>query len=384
MPFLRDIVRLLQSQTANEGPIAWQAAEHFALSIVNAEGSQPNVEPSERMAFEQLARVADLHVASATGLRTATSGAGPMVTAVNRGQWARETLRAYKPYFEHMAQASPAAEPDEEPTDADDPTAFLGPLIEMMAPTMAGMMAGSMVGNLAKRALGPYTLPIPRAGDDIGIILANVQTFGDEWSLPQDDLRLWVCLHEVAHHAVLGVPHLRARLVELLHAYLAGFESDSTALERQFGNIDPANFDPTTGVAELFGDPLALLGRIQTARQRELRQQLDPLIALVVGVVDHVIERVGRPLLTSYAPLTEALHRRRVLADPADRFVEELFGLELTQATYDRGQAFVGGVVERAGEDALARLWVSERELPTPAEIDAPGLWLARIDLPQE
>jgi hypothetical protein len=27
-------------------------------------------------------------------------------------------------------------------------------------------------------------------------------------------------------------------------------------------------------------------------------------------------------------------------------------------------------------------LWVSERELPTPAELDAPGLWLARIDLP--
>jgi uncharacterized protein (DUF2342 family) len=39
-------------------------------------------------------------------------------------------------------------------------------------------------------------------------------------------------------------------------------------------------------------------------------------------------------------------------------------------------------VVERAGEDGLARLWATERELPTPAEVDAPGLWLARIDLP--
>ena len=47
----------------------------------------------------------------------------------------------------------------------------------------------------------------------------------------------------------------------------------------------------------------------------------------------------------------------------------------------DRGRAFVNGVVERAGEDALPRLWRDELDLPTPAEVDAPGLWLARIGL---
>ena len=62
--------------------------------------------------------------------------------------------------------------------------------------------------------------------------------------------------------------------------------------------------------------------------------------------------------------------------------MERLFGLELGQAQYDRGQAFVRGVLERAGDDGLNRLWRSAAELPTPAEIDAPGLWLARIDLP--
>ena len=41
-------------------------------------------------------------------------------------------------------------------------------------------------------------------------------------------------------------------------------------------------------------------------------------------------------------------------------------------------------MVERAGEEGLARLWESDRTLPTPAEVDAPGLWLERIDLPDE
>ena len=40
------------------------------------------------------------------------------------------------------------------------------------------------------------------------------------------------------------------------------------------------------------------------------------------------------------------------------------------------------GVIERAGEEGLARLWESEKMLPSPPEIEAPGLWLARIDLP--
>lgn len=383
VPFFGDLAKMLQSQMQGQGPIAWDAAQQFALSIAVEGGSEPNVDPSARIALEELARVADLQVAHATGLRTSTTSSGLVVTAVTRTQWVRDTLAAYRPRFERLAGSLPRAEP--EPPDpslaAGDPTAFLGPLFSMMAPMLSGMMAGSMVGNLAQRALGPYTLPLPRSGDEIGIVLANLDTFGEEWSLPSDDLRLWVCLHEVAHHAVLGVPHVRQRLESLLDEYLSGFEADSTALERRLGDLDPMSMDPSQGPMAMFGDPELLLGAIQSPGQLAMRPQLDAIVTLVVGVVDHVIETVGANLLSSYGSITEAMRRRRVQADPADRFVEHLFGLELSQATYDRGQAFVSGVIERAGPDGLARLWHSDRELPTPAEIDAPGLWLARIDL---
>jgi uncharacterized protein (DUF2342 family) len=94
------------------------------------------------------------------------------------------------------------------------------------------------------------------------------------------------------------------------------------------------------------------------------------------------MDDIGQGLIGSYGMVTEAMRRRRVTADPSDRFVERLLGLELSQAQYERGATFISGVVERAGPKALERLWASERELPTPAEVDAPGLWLARIDLP--
>jgi uncharacterized protein (DUF2342 family) len=96
------------------------------------------------------------------------------------------------------------------------------------------------------------------------------------------------------------------------------------------------------------------------------------------------MDQVGAKLIGSYGMLTEALRRRRVETTDADRFVERLLGLELTQAVYDRGAAFVDGVVERAGEAGLARLWEGERMLPSPPEVEAPGLWLARIDLPAD
>ena len=64
-----------------------------------------------------------------------------------------------------------------------------------------------------------------------------------------------------------------------------------------------------------------------------------------------------------------------------DRVLARLSGRALAETTDARGSRFVNGVLERAGEEGLARLWANVDNLPTPAEIEAPGLWLARIDL---
>ena len=184
-------------------------------------------------------------------------------------------------------------------------------------------------------------------------------------------------------HSVLRIPHVRASVDDLLATYAAGFEPDPSALEDRLGALELDLSDPSamSGMQSLFSDPEMLLGAIQSQTQRDMLPRFEALIAAIVGYVDHVVDRVGSSLLSNTTMISEAVRRRRVEADASDRFVERLFGLELTQAAYDRGAAFVAGVVERAGEDGLVRLWESERTLPTPAEIDAPGLWLARIEL---
>jgi putative hydrolase len=215
------------------------------------------------------------------------------------------------------------------------------------------------------------------------ILVPNLDEFGNEWSLPADDLRLWICLHEIAHHAVLGVPHVRARFEALLTEYTTKFRNDPRALEEHLGDLDlTGGPESMARIQQALGEPGALLGAIQSPEQRALLPRLEALVAVVVGVVDHVMDEVGTKLISSYGMLTEALRRRRVETAEADRFVERLLGLELTQGVYDRGAAFVDGVIERAGRDGLARLWEGDAMLPSPPEVDAPGLWLARIDLP--
>ena len=385
MPFFGDIARMLGQQ----GGAAWDSARQLAISVATGGASEPNVDPVERMSIEQLARVADLRVADVTGLTTSVGGRAVSVVPVNRTRWVMDSLEAYRPLVERLAQSLGPDEADlqDEPDDHGDPMAgmFSG-MLRMFQPMVLAMTAGSMVGHLAQRSLGQYDLPIPRPttgpnADELLLVVPNLDAFADEWSLSAEDLRLWICVHEVAHHAVLGVPHVRARMDDLLLRYVSAFRNDPAALEERIGQIDVSDPAALANLQEVMGSPDVILGAITSPEQDALRPQLEALVAVVVGVVDHVVDVVGAELITDYPMLTEALRRRRVEAAAADRFVERLFGLELTQATYDRGSTFVAGVLERAGEDGLRRLWTSDEMLPTPAEVDAPGLWLARIDL---
>ncbi len=389
MPFFGDLLKMLGTQ----GPVQWDGARQLALSIATGGEGEPNVDPMERIRFEQLARVADLQVAKATGLSTSTTGRSVTITPVTRTQWTLATLDAYKPLIERMAVALhppteggpglPAPLPGEE-LSGDPTEAWLGQIMGLLSPMLLGMTTGSLVGHLATRSFGLYDLPVPRpAGDDLLVVAANVEAFAQDWSMDGDDLRLWVCLHQLTHHAVLGVPHVRARLQQLLDEFAGAFESDPDALGTKLGelDIDPTGGDPMARFQELMGDPEVVLGAVRSPRQLDLLPQLEALVTVVVGYVDHVMDSVGGGLIGSYGQVTEAVRRRRVEASASDRFVERLLGLELTQEVFDRGRAFVDGIVERAGAEGLERLWSSAEVLPTPNEVAAPGLWLARIDL---
>ena len=377
LPIFGDLGKLLSQQASS----TWETARQFAVALATDAQSEPNVDPADRIALGELARVAELHVANATGLSITRAGQAASIVPVTRAQWATATLDAYRGLLEPIGSVSSPAENVE--TSIDPAQAMFGQIMKMIGPVMMSMTAGSMVGNLARRSLGQYDLPIPRDGSELMVVPANIDELADAWSLDPSDLRLWVCLSELTHHAVLSIPHVRQRIDDLLAEYVGGFEADPDALESRLSDLDLANTDSLSGLQSVLGDPEVILGAVQSPAQRVLLPQITALVTVIAGYVDWTMDSIGSGLIGSYQRLSEALRRRRVTAEAADRFIERMFGLELSQEQYDRGAAFASGVVERAGTEGLTRLWRSARELPTPAEVDAPGLWLARIDLPE-
>jgi putative hydrolase len=386
-----DLLKLLRT----EGPINWELTRQLAQAVATGGEAEPNVDPVARIRLEELLRVAELHVADATGLATSASGATLTVNPVGRAQWAWFTLEDWRSLIEAMARSLSPKEglpkegdvtaeetrpdlPGGEPLGGEaDLSDLLGQWASALGPTLLGMQFGSTVGHLAQKAMGQYDLPIPRPPrDQLLVVPSNLESFSKDWSLPQDDVRLWVCIGEIAHHAVLSRPGVRERLQGLLHDYVSGFRPDSTSFEDKLSGLDPS--DPAA-LQRAIGDPTALLGEAQTDEQRALLAQMEAIVSVLEGYVDNVLDTVGRRLISSYGPLSEALRRRRVERDQGQRFVERLFGLEMGQEQFDRGSAFVEGVIERAGEKGLVPLWKTADHLPTPAEVDAPGLWLERI-----
>lgn len=377
MPMFGEFAQML----AGQGPLNWDAAKQFAAVAATGGAAEANVEPSARIAVAELARILEMHVHDLTGLTTVF----PEVTPVTPGVWAQRTLEAYRPLFTELATSlgrRPNAAVDL--TDGADPMmAMMANLSQMMAPSMMGMAVGSMVGRMAARTFGQYDLPIPRGDNALLVVPANIDAFAADWSLPADEMRLWVLAQELTGHTLFSMPSLRAQYAAIVRSYVGGFRPDPSAVAERMMNLElDEAADPMRAVQQLLGDPAVLLGAVQSTEQAALAPQLDAATAAVVGCIDYLVDSVAVRVIGGDAlRIAEAVRRRRVESSPDDVFVHRLLGLRLTNEQVQRGKEFAGGVADRVGEAGLIALLGREAALPTPAEIDAPGLWIARLEL---
>ncbi len=399
---LGDLMNMLGTNAPNQ----WEMSRSFALNVATGGEAEPNVEPVQRIRLEQLSRVAELNVVEATGMPVSPDGRRLTCVPVGRGDWTMRALESWRPILTAMTPApgpipTATSEGDQGVTpdlfDGDDAMGGLGSLLGQWAtaigPMLFGLQVGSVVGHLAQRALGQYPLALPWApSDELLLVTSNIASFAKDWSLPEEEALLWVCARELASNSVLSRPAVRERMEELLLALAessASAQQDLAGLLRGFGGPEGIGGAGGTGGMDLeslqgmFDDPEALLGELLTPESRRSSDQLTGLAVVIDGYSDHVADLVGQKLVGSHSQLTEAWYRRRTERGKGEEAAGALFGLDLDESQVNRGRSFISGVVERAGEEGLARLWISANHLPTPSEVDAPGLWLERISLPE-
>jgi putative hydrolase len=389
---LNEAMRILQSPGPLNWEIARQTAEQVALDGEDGPADE-SITDATRAELAELARAAVGPVVGATGLDDVLT---LPVGVVDRRTWARRHLDGLRPVLETLAttmQDSLASDLDE----ADDAAveemtsdmlgmpmgaAGMRGLMSMLGPVLLGAQTGSMIGYLAQYALGSYDLPLPSVDPPrVTFVAPNIDRFADAWSLEPREVRMAVAITETVRAAQRTRPWVRERLVQIARDYVGAFALDPRAFDEAFGDVDPADSD---AMARLAQRPDVLLGALRNDEQRAILERNQQFTMVLEGHADLLTDEIAATLLSDAPRIAEALRRHHVERGEAGRFVEGMLGVELDRSHYERGQAFGAGVIERAGMPALNRLLEGPELLPTPSELDAPGLWLARIELPSD
>lgn len=376
LPFLNDLMR----QMASQGPLNWDVATQAAAAGARGDTDEPEPQPSTRFEYNALADIADMHVQETTGRDTGSRE----VFTTTRAIWAHRTLQDLRPLFTELAASMnrPPVKDDGSDGPANPLGAMFTQLSALMFPSLMGITIGTMIGSLAQRAFGQYDLPIPRPhSKELLVVPHTIDTFASDWSIARDDLRMWVLVHELTSHAVLNSPAAVDGLLTTIREYVGAFEPDPTALMDRLGELDPSDPSSMSTIQQTLGDPMLLVGAMRSPAQDSLQPVLDARVAAVTAFIDHTVDRVGSRLLGNPSSIAEAVRRRRLENRTEAELAERLLGVSLSRELQKQGSEFVAGVVERAGDEALRPMLEAAGNLPTPNELRAPGLWLARLAL---
>jgi putative hydrolase len=375
IPFLNDMMKAMASQ----GPLNWELAAQAAAAAARGDTPDTDTDPATRIAYNRLADIADMHVRQITGLPTGPNDTHTEILTTTRALWAHRTLSDLRPLFTDLAAALTRPQQGDQ---GDPMSAMIAQMSAFLFPTLMGITVGSMIGSLAQRAFGQYDLPLARPHtSEILVVAASVESFASDWSIPPDDLRMWVLTHELTSHAVLATPAVSDGLMESVRRHVGSFRPDPSAFMSAMGDIDPSDPAALETLQRTLGDPMTIVGAMRSPEQEALAPFLDARVAAVTGYVDHVVDAVGSRILGNASPIAEAVRRRRLDGRTDADLAEKLLGVSLPRALQRRGAEFVSGVIERAGEDPLRGMLTSAERLPTPNELDAPGLWLARLGI---
>jgi putative hydrolase len=355
---------------------AWfDAAKGLAVSVVADEQESHNPDPVARIRLEELARVVAMHLGELTGDAAETE-----VEPVTRAAWAIAALTSWRPRLESLVASS--ATPPPIPDVEDDATAaMLARFTASMGPMFIGLQVGSTAGHLAEHALGSSAFPLPwPAAHHALVVVRNVEQFASDWSLDVDAVTAFTVARELAARAVYAHEPVARRVEALLaEATAAQMAAQRTLLERLTEADSPEDLSALLGDPESFVESLA---GFEAAAGGPEHDALNAAVTALSAYLDEVARVIAERVLGDAARLAEAWHRHRTGDSRGVEAAAALFGVDLSRERVDLGAAFVAGVIERDGFDALGRLLADPAALPTPAEIVAPGLWLARTSLP--
>jgi len=368
---LGDLMKVLGG--AGSGNVWLDSAKALAHGVATDGQEDDVVDPLERIALEALLPLVIARVDEATE-HLLPSAATLSVTLRSRGAYALRVLDAWAPRLATMIE-NQAANPVELGEVGGGMDQFLRQMMSTMGPMFIGLQFGSAAGHLARRALTAYALPIPwLPGDSLEFVPANLAAFSEDWSIPLDQVRMLAATREVLAHRCYAIPEVRDRLNAAIDAACTeAMATQGSLLQRLTESGDPM------AMQAMLSDPDALLDDLHQPGEQLESATLSAMTTALEAYIDYGTFLALEKILGPVATLREAWRRFRTTEQRGEQATAALFGIDRTKEQVDRGARFVEFVLDRAGAAGLAPLLTGGAALPTPAEVDAPGLWLERL-----
>jgi coenzyme F420 biosynthesis associated uncharacterized protein len=319
--------------------------------------------------LQAAAQEADRHVRAFTGLDVASDSAPAVV--VDRPGWIRSNVESFRSLIEPLLDVLQS-----------EKNLRIGSSTARVGSRVTGAETGALLAYLATRVLGQFELlgPAPdgQSGGRLTLVAPNIVATERLLSVPAEDFRLWVCLHEVTHRTQFAAaPWLQDHVRSLLREWLLATDFDSSVLVARLGDALRGAVAVARGDSEL-----SLVELVQSPEQRAVLDRVTGLMSLLEGHADVVMDGVGPDVVQDVGRIRSRFEHRRRSANPVERAVRRLFGIEMKMKQYAEGARFVRAVVDAGGMDALNKVWTGPDLLPDVAEIREPHRWLARTGGP--
>jgi len=355
-----DIFNMLGQQ----GPDAWfQTATQLALNIARGEDGDPNPLPIERQRLEELAPLVCRHVDALFGVSISSD-----VTAVNRSALTIAALNQWKPLIAPMLASPPSLG-----TDIESTNPMMVQLASTLGPLFTGFQMGSVAGHFSERAWSLAVLPLPRTDDQRLLVVNNLKSFAEAWSLERDEVYVFALAQEFVASLVLTQPGtgdaLRALLID---AVREATQAQGDLLGRLQSMVNPED------LTSLMSNPEALLDGIELPDETDATRAINAAASVLSAFFERAAQDITAAILGPRPALVEAYKRHRRGDARGEDAAAALFGIATQGAHHDQARDFVDAISAAHGLgafDALLRV----DGLPSASELDDHERWYQRV-----
>ncbi|MPZ26826.1 MAG: coenzyme F420 biosynthesis-associated protein [Micromonosporaceae bacterium] len=304
------------------------------------------------------------HVSDYTGLRSQVDH--PPVRVVDRADWAGVNIAGLREVVTPlMSQLAGDRAPD----------SGFGATV---GSRVTGVQAGTVLAYLSGKVLGQYEVFTGEPGQLL-LVAPNIVEAERKLAADPRDFRLWVCLHEVTHRLQFtAVPWLRGHFLSEVKAFVEAARSDGVPLAERLR----AGVSALADAARNPDSRASVLDVVQTPAQRAVLDRLTAVMTLLEGHAEFVMDGVGPEVVPSVAEIRRKFDRRRQAANPLEKAIRRLLGVEVKLRQYAEGRSFVHAVVEQVGMAGFNKVYESAETLPRFPEITDPSAWVARVHGP--